>query len=48
MEGEEELLAQLAADSSLPAAWATLLADEAEVQLMPCRAVDEYLVYAFS
>lgn len=30
-EGEEELLAQLAADPTLPASWAKLLTDEAEV-----------------
>lgn len=35
-EGEEELQAQLAADPTLPATWAALLADEAEVA---CSAV---------
>lgn len=36
IEGEEELVAQLVADPTLPAVWAAMLTEEAEVQPQRC------------
>ena len=36
IEGEEELVAQLVADPTLPAVWAAMLTEEAEVRPQRC------------